>query len=60
MMRGTIAGIGDELLKPVNKSLFLFAAFFILVCCAIQALTSLFYLAPLLIRKRPVQTAGGS
>src|SRR6202158_2934484 len=38
-----------ELLKPVNRSLSLFAAFVILVGCAIQALTSLFYLAPLLI-----------
>jgi hypothetical protein len=38
-----------ELLKPVNRTLSLLAAFFILVGCAIQALTSLFYLAPLLI-----------
>ena len=38
-----------ELLKPVNKSLSLLAAFFVLVCCAMQALTSLFYLAPFLI-----------
>src|SRR5208337_5027468 len=38
-----------ELLKPVNRSLSLLAAFFILVACAIQGLTSLFYLAPLLI-----------
>src|SRR5208337_2478108 len=38
-----------ELLKPVNRSLSLLAAFFILVGCAIQALTSLLYLAPLLI-----------
>jgi hypothetical protein len=38
-----------ELFKPVNRSLSLFAAFVILVGCAIQALTSLFYLAPLLI-----------
>ncbi len=38
-----------ELLKPVNRSLSLFAAFVILVGCAIQALTSLFYIAPLLI-----------
>jgi uncharacterized protein DUF4386 len=38
-----------ELLKPVNRSLSLFAAFVILVGCAIQAITSLFYLAPLLI-----------
>jgi len=38
-----------ELLKPVNRSLSSLAAFVILVGCAIQALTSLFYLAPLLI-----------
>jgi hypothetical protein len=38
-----------ELLKPVNRTLSLLAAFVILVGCAIQALTSLFYLAPLLI-----------
>jgi hypothetical protein len=38
-----------ELLKPVSKSLSLLAAFVILVGCAIQALTSLLYLAPLLI-----------
>jgi Domain of unknown function (DUF4386) len=38
-----------ELLKPVNKSLSLLAAFLVFVCCAMQALTSLFYLAPLLI-----------
>jgi uncharacterized protein DUF4386 len=38
-----------ELLRPVNRSLSLLAAFVILVGCAIQALTSLLYLAPLLI-----------
>jgi hypothetical protein len=38
-----------ELLKPVNRNLSLLAAFVILVGCAIQALTSLLYLAPLLI-----------
>jgi hypothetical protein len=38
-----------ELLKPVNRTLSLLAAFVILVGCAIQALTSLFYIAPLLI-----------
>src|SRR5580704_5682568 len=38
-----------ELLKPVNRSLSLLAAFVILVGCAIQALASLLYLAPLLI-----------
>ena len=37
------------LLKPVNRSISLLAAFFVLVCCAMQALTSLLYLAPLLI-----------
>ncbi len=37
------------LLKPVNRSLSLLAAFFVLMACAMQALTSLLYLAPLLI-----------
>ena len=38
-----------ELLKPVNRSLSLLGAFVILVGCAIQAVTSLLYLSPLLI-----------
>jgi hypothetical protein len=38
-----------ELLKPVNRTLSLLAAFVILVECSIQALASLLYLAPLLI-----------
>ena len=38
-----------ELLNPVNRSLSRLAAFVILVGCAIQALTSLLYLAPLII-----------
>src|SRR5260370_3012121 len=38
-----------ELLSPVNRSLSRLAAFVILVGCAIQALTSLLYLAPLII-----------
>lgn len=38
-----------ELLKPVNRSLSSLAAFVILVACAIQAVASLLYLAPLLI-----------
>jgi Domain of unknown function (DUF4386) len=42
-----------DLLKPVNRSLSLFAAFVILVGCAIQAFTSLLYLAPLLILQGP-------
>src|SRR6202049_4276150 len=36
-----------ELLKPVNRSVSLIAAFVVLVCCAMQAIASLFYLAPL-------------
>jgi hypothetical protein len=38
-----------ELLRPVSRSLSLLAVFFVLVSCAMQALTSLLYLAPLLI-----------
>jgi hypothetical protein len=38
-----------NLFKPVNRTLSLLAAFVGLVVCAIQALTGLFYLAPLLI-----------
>ena len=44
-----------ELLKPVNRSVSLLAAFVILVGCAIQALTCLLYLAPL-----PILQDGGS
>ena len=40
-----------DLLKPVNRRLSLFAVFVILVGCAIQAVTSLLYLAPLLVLK---------
>jgi Domain of unknown function (DUF4386) len=38
-----------ELLKPVSRSLSLLASFVILVGCAIQALTSLLYVAPLAV-----------
>ncbi len=38
-----------ELLKPVSRSLSSLAAFVILVGCALQAISSLFYLAPLII-----------
>jgi len=37
------------LFKPVNRRISLLATFVILVGCAMQALTSLFYLAPLLV-----------
>ncbi len=40
-----------DLFKPVNRNLSLFAVFIMLVGCAIQAVTSLFYLAPLLVLK---------
>src|SRR6202049_2848052 len=38
-----------ELLKPVNRSLSLVAAFFSLVACVVQAISSLFHLAPLVL-----------
>src|SRR5215472_7442939 len=38
-----------DLFKPVNRRVSLFAGFVILVGCAIQALTSVLYLAPMLI-----------
>jgi len=38
-----------DLFKPVNRSLSLLAAFVSLVVCAVQALTSLLYVAPLLV-----------
>jgi hypothetical protein len=38
-----------ELFKPVNRRVAGLAVFAILVCCAMQALTALLYLAPLLI-----------
>ena len=38
-----------DLFKPVSRRVSLFAAFVILVGCAIQALTSVLYLAPMLI-----------
>ena len=38
-----------DLFKPVNRSLSLCAAFFSLVGCAIQAVSSVFFLAPLVV-----------
>ena len=38
-----------ELFKPVNRSLSLAAAFFSLVACVVQAISSLFHLAPLVL-----------
>jgi hypothetical protein len=38
-----------ELFKPVNRSLSMLAAFFSLAGCVIQAISALFYLAPLVI-----------
>jgi Domain of unknown function (DUF4386) len=44
-----------QLFKPVNRNLSFCALLVILVCCALQAITALFYFAPLL-----VLTAGAS
>jgi len=41
-----------ELFKPVNRSLSLVAAFFSLVACVVQAISSLFHLAPLFLLGR--------
>jgi hypothetical protein len=38
-----------QLLKPVHRTVSLFAAFVILVGCAVQAVTTLLYIAPLII-----------
>jgi len=43
-----------QLLKPVHRTLSLFAAFIILVGCAVQAVTTLLYITPLII----LQAAG--
>jgi hypothetical protein len=44
-----------QLFRPVNKSVSLWAAFVVIITCALQAVTALLYLAPLLIL-----TAGSS
>ena len=44
-----------RLFRPVNRNVSVFALLVILVCCALQAITALLYLAPLL-----VLTAGSS
>jgi hypothetical protein len=38
-----------QLLKPVNRTVSAVAALMVITCCALQALTSVLYLAPLLI-----------
>lgn len=45
----TCALLFYELFKPVNKTISLLAAFLLLVGCAVQALTSFLYIAPLLV-----------
>ena len=42
-------GLLYELFKPVNRSLSLVAAFFGLVACVVQAISSLFHIAPLVL-----------
>jgi len=44
-----LAGLLYELLKPVNRSLSLVAAFFSLAASVVQAISSLFHLAPLFL-----------
>jgi len=38
-----------QLLRPVNRTVASLAAFVIIICCAIQAVTALLYLGPLLV-----------
>ncbi len=45
----TVTLLFYDLFKPVNRRLSLLAAFFSLVGCAVQALSSLFHLAPLIV-----------
>src|SRR5437868_1391084 len=54
----SVAGVGFhlawsllmyQLLKPVNETVAALAVFVVLICCALQALTAFFYLAPLLV-----------
>jgi Domain of unknown function (DUF4386) len=44
-----LTGLLYELFKPVNRSLSLVAAFFGLAACVVQAISSLFHLAPLVL-----------
>jgi hypothetical protein len=46
---GALTALFYELFKPVNRSVSLAAAFFSLVACAVQAVGSLFHLAPLVL-----------
>jgi hypothetical protein len=45
----TLTALLYELFKPVNRSVSLVASFFSLVACAVQAVSSLFHLAPLVL-----------
>jgi hypothetical protein len=45
----TLTALLYELFRPVNKSLSLLAAFFSLVACVVQAISSLFHLAPVFL-----------
>jgi hypothetical protein len=53
-----LTGLLYELFKPVNTNVSLVAAFFSLVACVVQAISSLFHLAPLaLLRDAPYLSA---
>ncbi len=43
-----------QLLRPVHRTVASLAVFMVLICCALQALTAFFYLAPLLVLQGPV------
>src|SRR6202040_1629399 len=47
-----------ELFKPVNRSVSRLALLVVLVCCAIQAVTAILYLAPLLVLQGGSSLAG--
>jgi hypothetical protein len=49
-----------QLLKPVNRTVSALAVFFVIVCAAFQALTSLLYLAPLLVLQGGQSVSGFS
>jgi len=47
-----------QLLRPVHRTIAALAGLFVIVCCGLQALTALFYFAPLVILQSG-QAAGG-
>lgn len=63
----SVAGVGFhlawsllmyQLLKPLNRTVAQLAVFAVIICCAMQALTSLLYLAPLLVLQAGQSVSG--